>query len=166
MTSEEAKKDLLKQIAEAKKKFAERAALTENNKTQAVTNACLRTEGTAKRLMRATYTALTYTNPKTGNVVVNKRPRSIPGSAPAPDDGTLMRSTTHNVEVHFGEAFGRVGSTIKNPPYPAYLEDGTTKMAARPWLFPALSKSTQYFKADIEACLKDKALLELSGGGE
>jgi len=165
MTSDEARRDLQKQILEAKKKFAERAALTESNKTQAVANACLRIEGTAKRLMRATYTAVSYTNPVTGRLVVNKRPRSIPGSAPAPDNGTLMRSITHNVEVHFGEAFGRIGSTIKNPPYPAYLENGTSKMAARPWLYPSVLRNTQYFHADIQACIKPKAIATVSSGG-
>lgn len=167
MTNDEARRDLNRQILEAKKKLAERAALTENNKTQAVTNTCLRIEGYAKRLMRATYTAISYLNPVTDKMVVNKRPRSIPGSAPAPDNGTLMRSITHNVEVHFGEAFGRVGSTIKTPPYPAYLEYGTSKMAARPWLYPSVLRNTQYFQADIRSCLEPKAIATVgSGDGE
>lgn len=162
MTADQAVQDLNKQILEAKKKFAARAALTENNKTQAVANACLRIEGYAKRLMRATYTAVSYYNPATGRTVVNKRPRSIPGSAPAPDNGTLMRSITHNVEVHFGEAFGRVGSTIKNPPYPAYLEYGTSKMAPRPWLYPSVLKNAKYFITDIQDSLLPKAIARVS----
>lgn len=165
MTPDESRRDLLRQIEETKKKFAQKAALTSDNKTVAVTNACLRIEGTAKRLMRATYTALTYTNPVTGKLVVNKQPRSIPGAPPAPDDATLMRSITHDVDVHFGEAFGRAGSIIKNPPYPKMLEDGTSKMAARPWLYPAVIKNKKYFFADVRESLSNKAISTVSSDG-
>lgn len=155
--------DLKKQIADAQKKFTAKAALVNSNKLQTVTNICLRIEGTAKRLMRATYTAYSYTNPVTGNLVVNKRPRSIPDAAPAPDNGMLMRSITHNTEVHFSEAFGRVGSTITNPPYGSYLENGTTKMAPRPWLLPAVDaikrKTRGMFVAALES---DRAIVEVS----
>jgi hypothetical protein len=143
MTSKEATADFRKQIDAAKKRFAAKAELVSDNKVQAVTNACLMIEGTSKRLMRATFTAITYTNPVNGNIIVNRRPRSVPGSAPAPDSGTLMRSVTHDVKVFttFKTVVGRVGSVITNPPYPAYLEHGTSKMAARPWLRPSLDQN-------------------------
>jgi HK97 gp10 family phage protein len=141
MTTSEAQADLRKQIDEMKKKFAAKAVSVGDNKVQAVANACLMIEGTAKRLMRATFTAISYENPVTGRMVVNKRPRSVPGSAPAPDTGTLMRSITHDVDVDNKKVVGRVGSVITNPPYPAYLENGTSKMAARPWLRPSLDQN-------------------------
>lgn len=166
MTADEALADMKRQIAETKKKFAARGTLEENNKTIAVTNACIRVESMSKRLMRATYTAYSYTNPKTGRLVRNTRPRSIPGAAPAPNNGTLMRSITHDVQTHFGETFGRVGSTIRNPPYPAYLENGTSKMAARPWLLPSLLATRSKFGAEVKAAVKDTPLAELISGSD
>lgn len=142
MTSKEAQADFRKQIKEAKKRLLAKAELVSGNKMQAVLNACLMIEGTSKRLMRATFTAYTYKGVN-GNTIVNKRPRSVPGSAPAPDTGTLMRSITHDVKVFstFKTVIGRVGSVITNPPYPAYLENGTSRMAARPWLRPSLDQN-------------------------
>ena len=93
-----------------------------------VTQSCAKIESTAKHLMRDT-----ETNP---DVAYGKRHHhpSIPGSAPAPDSGELMRSITHDVSSKDGRSVGHVGSTINNPPYPVYLEYGTTKMKPRPWL--------------------------------
>jgi hypothetical protein len=159
MTPDDARRAFQKQLADAERIIRERAKLVGDNKDQAVVNACLRVEGLAKRLMRATYTAVSYTKPKTDRLVVNKNPRSIPGAPPAPDNGTLMRSITHDVEVHFGATFGRVGSIIKNPPYPLFLETGTSKMAARPWLAPAVEQSKKHFKADIKASLVEDSAI-------
>ena len=56
---------------------------------------------------------------------------------PAVDTGTLRRSITYNVSGTKGE----VGSTLKNPPYGAYLEYGTSRMKPRTWLKPATDKN-------------------------
>ena len=61
---------------------------------------------------------------------------------PAVDTGTLRRSITYTVS----ETKGEVGSTLKNPPYGAYLEYGTTRngkdtILPRPWLKPATDKN-------------------------
>ena len=72
---------------------------------------------------------------------------SIAGNPPAVDTGTLRRSITYKVNEN--EKVGRVGSTIKNPPYGLYLEYGTSRMKPRPWLRPALEinmpKIKQFF---------------------
>ena len=33
-----------------------------------------------------------------------------------------------------------VGSIITNPPYPRMLEEGTSEMGPRPWLWPAIEE--------------------------
>lgn len=72
---------------------------------------------------------------------------SMPYNPPAVDTGTLRRSITY--KVNESEKVGRVGSTIKNPPYGLYLEYGTSRMKPRPWLRPALEinmpKIKQFF---------------------
>ena len=62
---------------------------------------------------------------------------SQPGEAPAPDTGTLMRSITHSVEATRDGAFANVGTDLD---YGKYLEYGTSKMRARPWLSQALTR--------------------------
>ena len=61
---------------------------------------------------------------------------SRPGNPPFKQKGTLRRSIAY--EVLAATLAGRVGSGIKNPRYPYYLELGTRKMAARPYLRRAL----------------------------
>lgn len=52
---------------------------------------------------------------------------SAPGEFPKSDTGRLVSS----IYVDFTYQIARVGSQLK---YAKWLEDGTTKMAARPWL--------------------------------
>ena len=113
-----------------------------------VSQSCAKIESTAKHLMRDT-----ETNP---DVAYGKRHHhpSIPGSAPAPDSGELMRSITHDVTSKGGQSVGHVGSIINNPPYPVYLEYGTTKMKPRPWLSASIiqchSWMSNFFKELFE----------------
>jgi HK97 gp10 family phage protein len=150
MTTEEAKADMKRQIEYMKKSLADKVKTTQQNRTKAVTLCCAMVEGTAKKLMTDTITALDYENPVTGNKIHNKRPRSIPGEAPAPDKGTLRQSITHDVTETASGASGKIGSTITSPPYGAYLEHGTSRMAPRPWLLPAMDIN----KAKIEKVLR------------
>lgn len=62
---------------------------------------------------------------------------SLPYNPPAIDTGALRASVNYEVEG----LEGRVGSTILDPPYGAYLElaeYGSSKFAPRPWLKPAV----------------------------
>jgi hypothetical protein len=161
MTSSEAKAEFKRQITEAKKKFRARALLVRDNKTVAVTNACLMVEKNAKLAMRAAETAWEYDNPVTGNHVKNYDvKRSVPGSAPAPQIGAsgMQGGITHDVSVHFGVTIGRVGCVITNPPYPMWLEDGTTKMAPRPWLLPSLDKARESIRTMFFRTLGTQAI--------
>lgn len=82
---------------------------------------------------------------------------SVEGNPPAVDTGTLRRSITYNVNE--SEKVGRVGSTIKNPPYGLYLEYGTTKdgkhiIKPRPWLRPAVYNNFEKIKELFIKALK------------
>ena len=66
---------------------------------------------------------------------------SAPGRPPAVDEGMMRDSMAHEVEVKGNQVVGRVGSTLKKPNYPLYLEYGTSKMSARPWARVALERN-------------------------
>lgn len=65
-------------------------------------------------------------------------PRSAPGEFPHVDSGRLRQSIASEVDVIPGVAVvGRVGTNVE---YAPYLEFGTARMAARPFLRPTLRK--------------------------
>lgn len=61
---------------------------------------------------------------------------SSPGQPPAVDTGRLRASITHEVGRDSGGLVAKVGTNVT---YAAHLELGTSKMAARPFLRPALN---------------------------
>ena len=132
-----------KRMIEDIKKKAEQV---HTNKEKIVIKCVLLVENTAKRLMTDTAinTAIVYWSGK--NKTIAHSP-SMEGSAPAVDSGALRRSVTHDITVNGTSVRGRVGSTITNPPYGAYLENGTSRMAPRPWLLPALDMNTDKIRA-------------------
>jgi uncharacterized protein Veg len=150
MTSEEAKADMMAQIKRAADAFKAKAVTVSSNKVKAVTRACYLIENYSKRLITNTTTAKEYLNTATFRMVKYNQPRSLPLYAPAVDRGMMRRSITHDVSEHFGVAIGRVGSTINNPPYPLYLENGTKYMTPRPWLLPSVDAN----QAEIKALFK------------
>lgn len=88
---------------------------------------------------------------------------SAPGNPPAPDTGNLRKSIRFEIcDRGKSSVYGLVGSTQKEPPYGSYLECGTSKIAPRPWLRPALEKNKEF----IETALKEALPEIFSGGGE
>ncbi len=65
---------------------------------------------------------------------------SAPGEAPAVDTGNLMNSVTHAMTDT------TVGEVAVGAEYGAYLELGTARMAARPYLGPAADKVKPAFE--------------------
>lgn len=61
---------------------------------------------------------------------------SLPGNFPATDSGALKGSILFDAE---GFKF-TIGSRILDPPYPKFLEEGTKRIFARPWLEPAMEQ--------------------------
>lgn len=73
-----------------------------------------------------------YKKGKGGNIQHHPSP---PGSPPAIDTGTLVRNILYDVN----RLELRVG-VIADAPYGLYLEKGTGRMAARPWLEPVVER--------------------------
>lgn len=75
------------------------------------------------------------------------RQPSIPGKPPHRQTGQLVSSVGHEFEQ--GGLVGIVGTNVKHG---FWLEFGTTKMAARPWLRPAfdrmVKKALTFFRRD------------------
>jgi HK97 gp10 family phage protein len=80
---------------------------------------------------------------------------SLPNNPPAVDTGTLRRSITFDVGMDENKVTGRVGSTILDPPYGAYLEFGTSRMIQRPWLRPALERNREVIKENIKEGVRE-----------
>lgn len=82
--------------------------------------------------------------------------RSSPGNPPRPDTGNMIAS----IVVDIARDSIEVGSTLRDPDYPAILEMGSKNMKARPWLRPALEKN----KPELRSRLRD-AIRKAAGGG-
>lgn len=68
--------------------------------------------------------------------------RSAPGEWPKSDSGHLVS----NIFVNFGYLLGYVGTNVE---YGEYLELGTQKMSARPWLQRSLNENQDTINALI-----------------
>ena len=77
---------------------------------------------------------------------------SVPGAFPSVDSGTLRRSVTYQVDEK--NLVGYVGSNLKDPPYGAFLEYGTSRMKPRPWLKPATEKSKETIEKILAGAVK------------
>lgn len=96
----------------------------------------------------------------TANKTVAHHP-SLPGYPPAPDTGNLRASINYEIHATASEVYGVVGSTQQDPDYAVYTEYGTSKMAPRPWLRPAMNKNNAFIKMSIE-----KAVASALKGGK
>lgn len=77
---------------------------------------------------------------------------SKPGDPPNTDTGRLVQSIQFEFVEKTGKQTGIVGTNLR---YGAWLEFGTEKMAARPWLAPALSKAAKEIGAIFEKRLAE-----------
>lgn len=135
------KDDVQRQIEEFQRHIAEMQERANKAQFQFVTTVCAEVERTAKSLMRDTEVNEAVSYGRHGH-----HP-SLPGNAPAVDTGLLRQSVTHSIDVsRKGEVTGYVGSVITDPPYPLYLEFGTSKMKPRPWLSTAVIKCQSFIK--------------------
>lgn len=127
------------EIAQIQEAFKQKLEMANKDQLKFITLSCAEVGRQAKTLMRDTEINPNRTYGKHGH-----HP-SRAGSAPAPDTGTLLQSVTHSIDVDAdGNVKGYVGSVLKNPPYPRYLEYGTSKMRPRPWLSAAIIKSHDF----------------------
>ena len=80
---------------------------------------------------------------------------TLPGNPPAPDTGNLRNSIRYEMHDEGKEIYGIVGTTQKDPNYGEYLEYGTTKIAPRPWLRPAMLKNESWIRSSIAKAVAD-----------
>ena len=84
--------------------------------------------------------------------VYGKHKASAPGETPAVDTGNLVNSINTTLDrASATEAWANVGPTVE---YGAYLEFGTSKMAARPFMRPGLDSSEDKIRDTIKTFLK------------
>lgn len=81
---------------------------------------------------------------------------SAPGESPASDTGRLVNSINGTVETAKAEAVVKAGSGAVK--YARMLEFGTSKMAARPFFFPAVEKSRPWIIERLNKSLRDGLL--------
>lgn len=74
---------------------------------------------------------------------------SLPGNPPARDTGNLTNSIRWEIHNEGKEVYGIVGSSQLDENYAVYTEYGTTKMAPRPWLRPAMEKNNEWIRKSI-----------------
>ena len=145
-------KDTKAQIEELKKKFTDMGTTVTGNIPKVMVKLCLIIERDIKQSMQRTNVEFGYTSKRTGKYIVvsSSKGRSKPGNPPAPDTGRLMGSITHRVEMEGNSIIGYVGTSVK---YGVYLEYGTSKIAARPWLGPAIERNRKIIRETIGEAL-------------
>ena len=148
------KDDVRQQIKDMQAKFRDRAKKVSAAVSSNVTKACLLVEATAKQGMTDTQVDTSISYGPHGH-----HP-SVPGAYPAVDLGMLRMSITHDVYKEGGKVVGRVGSTIVDPPYGLFLEEGTSRMAPRPWLAPSVLQNEE----EIVRLLRSSAKGETDAG--
>lgn len=70
------------------------------------------------------------------------------------DTGRFLNSIDFDVKVRGIKVYGRVGSTISNPPYPEYLEFGTSRMSPKPTMGPTFRTEKENLKNIIKRGVK------------
>ena len=130
-------------------------AFTNGTMTKAITKASIYTQGIAKKMVGGAGKGRLYRRRKQkgkrGTFAASDFHRaSLPGDPPARDSGILVVSISYTVKRKLLKVIGRVGSDIdiirskeptSDPEYGAYLELGTPRIKARPWLRPSLIKA-------------------------
>jgi HK97 gp10 family phage protein len=78
-------------------------------------------------------------------------PASSPGNPPHRRTGAFRQSITYEVRKRSGQPAVRIYSTS---PYGDFLNDGTSRMAARPWRKPAYRQTVGQVKKILLAPIK------------
>lgn len=117
---------------------------TIRNVEKAVTEAAVNIRGRAvKKVQQGPATGRTYKS----KVANRDHTASAPGQPPMSDSGNLANSIQYDLQGT--TAF--VGSNVQ---YAVYLEFGTRKMEARPFLFPSLEEETPAFRKALSEVIK------------
>jgi len=126
-----------------KKRLNQRAVVAEKEVRQAIALATFMVEGTVKEGIQG--------GPKTGRIYQKgniTHQASAKGEYPATDTGFLVSHISSRVNR-------KTGTVTSSADYSKELEYGTTKVAARPFMFPSLEKN----RLKILKMFKDRRLL-------
>lgn len=145
-------KDLtMKQFSEY---LSQVAPLIEDNVSKSIKLCCEKVRSDIQESMAKTERDMSktyFTNNKT-----KAHHPSLPENPPAVDSGNLRNSIRYEVHSEGSEIYGVVGSTQKDPDYAVFTEYGTnfteygtSKMAPRPWLRPAMQKNNEWIRKSI-----------------
>lgn len=145
--------DTRKQIERAREAFRARGKTVHTELERSVAKACLVVERDIKLSMRNTVTDPDKAYPRGSRVHY----ASAEGEPPAIDYGRLVQAVTHRVETSEGgtRVEGFVGTNL---PYGKMLEDGTSRMAPRPWLLPALRRQRNKIRELIAAAISGRTV--------
>ncbi|MFA5161288.1 MAG: HK97-gp10 family putative phage morphogenesis protein [Elusimicrobiales bacterium] len=80
---------------------------------------------------------------------------SRPGGAPRSVNGALAASVSHAVETEEGQVSLSIGA---GAPYAPYLEHGTGRMAARPFLLPAFEQLNEAVERRLQTLFAEAGL--------
>ncbi|MDD5358333.1 MAG: hypothetical protein PHX80_04250 [Candidatus Nanoarchaeia archaeon] len=151
-----------KQIDVLIQKFKERGVKVHTGMIQAIMDACLLVDGTAKKSMYRTTinTSVVYRRGNKEKGYIYHSP-SVPGEPPAVDTARLVQSITHRIEYEANSATGYIGTKV---PYGRYLEFGTSRMPPRPWLGPAVEKNKNRIKNLLNNAVAGKTITIEAGG--
>lgn len=127
--------DIHAQVADLISDFRRYGQKVYTNVGKAVLNGCMIVEREAKQ-----------------SIVGPSTEVSEPGEPPKIKTGRLRASITHRMGYEDDQVVGEVGTNVE---YAAPLEYGTSRMAARPFLGPALDKHEKEIYADIEAAERE-----------
>jgi HK97 gp10 family phage protein len=152
--------DVRVQAAALAAAFRAKGKKVQSNVAKAITKACLIVERDAKLSMTNTIKLSPMFVALHGGKANGHLP-SQPGSPPAVDTGRLRASITHRIEGGGWEKTTR-GYVGTNVIYGRYLEFGTSRMAARPWLIPALERH----RKEIALMLKNATMNAVQGKDE
>lgn len=95
-----------------------------------------------------------FKKPKHGRVYYYKGRRiraSAPGEAPAIRSGALFRNVTPVISANGMQA--RIDPRARGVKYAAWLEEGTSRMAPRPYINPSFSRRRQAFLNEVRTKL-------------
>lgn len=132
-----------KELLEALKKYGNKFSAEVK---QAITKTAINIHADAVKAVSGSGSGRLYTRGPGRNLSATHR-ASKPGDPPAKDTGNLASSLVWKMDGDFG----LVGSSIRNPPYPMWLEFGTQNMEPRPFLTPAMEKNADKFIDRLKA---------------
>jgi len=125
-------------------KGAEFQVLAFEETVKAMKKACIFVQRYAKQTVGGPGSGRAYKRGKGKGKAARYHYASVPGAPPARDSGVLTSSISYKIDKKGAYIQGRVGPDVAkiasrkkgstDPEYGLYLELGTKRMAARPWL--------------------------------